>query len=45
MYQLGAIQIDDNEYVLPYKADKNKNKNYKCIGCQQKSNFEKGKYS
>jgi hypothetical protein len=40
MYQLGAIQIDDNEYVLPYKADKNKN--YKCIGCQQKVILKKG---
>uniref|UniRef100_A0A6C0ARG8 Competence protein CoiA-like N-terminal domain-containing protein n=1 Tax=viral metagenome TaxID=1070528 RepID=A0A6C0ARG8_9ZZZZ len=40
MYQLGAIQIDNNEYVLPYKADKNKN--YKCIGCQQKVILKKG---
>ena len=40
MYKLGAIQIDDNEYFLPYKADKNKN--YKCIGCQQKVILKKG---
>lgn len=40
MYQLGAIQIDNNEYDLPYKADKNKQ--YKCIGCQQKVILKKG---
>lgn len=40
MYQLGALQLDNNEYVLPYKAEKNKN--YKCAGCQQKVVFKKG---
>ena len=41
-YELfGAIQTDNNEYVLPYNAEKNKN--YKCIGCQQKLILKKGK--
>jgi len=40
-YEFGAIQTDNNEYVLPYKAEKNKN--YKCIGCQQKLILKKGK--
>ena len=40
MYQLGAIQVDTNEYVLPYKAEKNKK--YKCISCQQKLILKKG---
>ena len=39
-HELGAIQTDNNEYVLPYKAEKNKN--YKCIGCQQKLILKKG---
>jgi hypothetical protein len=39
-YEFGAIQTDNNEYVLPYKAEKNKN--YKCIGCQQKLILKKG---
>ncbi len=39
-HELGAIQTDTNEYVLPYKAEKNKN--YKCIGCQQKLILKKG---
>jgi hypothetical protein len=39
-YAFGAIQTDNNEYVLPYKAEKNKN--YKCIGCQQKLILKKG---
>lgn len=38
--EFGAIQTDNNEYVLPYKAEKNKN--YKCIGCQQKLILKKG---
>lgn len=38
--EFGAIQTDTNEYVLPYKAEKNKN--YKCIGCQQKLILKKG---
>lgn len=39
--EFGAIQTDNNEYVLPYNAEKNKN--YKCIGCQQKLILKKGK--
>ena len=39
-YEFGAIQTDNNEYVLPYKAEKNKN--YKCIGCQQRLILKKG---
>ena len=40
MYQLGALQVDNNEYTLPFKAEKNTN--YKCIGCQQKVILKKG---
>jgi hypothetical protein len=40
MYQLGAINVITNEYVLPYKAEKN-NK-YKCIDCQKKVVLKKG---
>jgi hypothetical protein len=39
-HELGAIQTDTNEYVLPYKSEKNKN--YKCIGCQQKLILKRG---
>jgi len=36
----GAIQIDNNEYILPYKADKNKQ--YKCISCNKKVILKNG---
>jgi hypothetical protein len=40
MYQLGAIQIDNNQYILPYKAEKCKQ--YKCISCNQKVILKRG---
>ena len=40
MYQLGAINVNTNEYVFPYKAEQHIQ--YKCIGCQQKVFLKKG---
>lgn len=40
MNQFGAIEIDNNLYVLPYKAEKNKQ--YKCISCNEKVILKKG---
>lgn len=39
-YNLGAIQVDTNQYILPYKAEKGKM--YKCPDCEQLLIFRKG---
>jgi hypothetical protein len=40
MVLLGAIQVDNDAYILPCDAEKGKL--YKCIGCQQKVILKKG---
>jgi hypothetical protein len=35
-YEFGAIQTDNNEYVLPYNAEKNKNYKGKMLHAKSK---------